>query len=367
MRYLRMPIEVESPEEFGYSRIRNNLSESSVSDRKLSDLGVQIPDLTLLYGEHRGGAELRALIAAQSPCLAADDVLITTGAAGALFIIATSLLGPDDNLVVVRPNYATNLETPRAIGASITFHDLDFGHGFQIDFDKLTASIGPATKLISVTCPHNPTGVAFGEADLRRLAELARSKGCLLLVDETYRDLSFDAPLPIAASLGPHVISVASLSKAYGVPGIRLGWLIAKDKALQETFLAAKEQISICGSVIDEWLGLQIMKSRATHLEKILAEMRRRRETVRRWIESEDLLEWVPPQGGVVCFPRMKADPPGGTQAFYERLLNAHGTYVGPGHWFEMPDTYFRLGYGWPTAGELEAGLAGISNALRGI
>ena len=75
---------------------------------------------------------------------------------------------------------------------------------------------------------------------------------------------------------------------------------------------------------------------------------------------------WVPPAGGVVCFPRMRVAPAGGTQAFYRRLLEVHGTYVGPGHWFEMPDTYFRLGYGWPTASELEAGLDGISRALRG-
>ena len=89
MRYVRMPIEVESPEEYGYSRIRFNLSESSVSDRRLSDLGLSIPDLTLLYGEHRGREKLRALIAAQGEGLTQDDVLITTGAAGALLNIAT--------------------------------------------------------------------------------------------------------------------------------------------------------------------------------------------------------------------------------------------------------------------------------------
>ena len=91
MRYARMPIEVESPEEYGYGLIRFNLSESSVADRSLSQLGVQIPDLTLLYGSHRGSEVLRALIAAEGEGLAADDVLITGGAAGALFIVATAL------------------------------------------------------------------------------------------------------------------------------------------------------------------------------------------------------------------------------------------------------------------------------------
>jgi aspartate/methionine/tyrosine aminotransferase len=366
MRYVRMPIEVESPEEYGYGKIRYNLSESSIADATIAGLGLTIPDLTLLYTEHRGSERLRALIAEEGTGLSAADVLVTGGAAGALFIISTALLGPQDHLVVVRPNYATNLETPRAIGCEISFVDLRFEEGFRVDFDAIAAAVTPRTKIISVTCPHNPTGVMFTEAELRRLVALAREKGCVLLVDETYRDLSYDGALPLAASLGDHVISVSSLSKAYGIPGIRIGWLICKDPKLQEVFLAAKEQIAISGSVIDEWIAEQVLERREAMLRPILDEMRQRLERVAAWMESEELLEWVRPQGGVVCFPRMRGEPVGGTDAFYQRLLATHGAYLGPGHWFEMPDTYFRLGYGWPTRGEFEAGLEAISKALRG-
>ena len=367
MRYVRMPIEVESPEEYGYARIRYNLSESSVADQSLADLGLTIPtDLPLLYGEHRGRHRLRELIAAEAPGLSAGDVLITTGAAGALFIIATALLGPDDHLVVIRPNYATNLETPRAIGCATTHIELEFEDGFRIDLDRVAAAITPATKIISVTCPHNPTGVMLSEAELRGLSDLAANRGCRLLVDETYRDLSFDAPLPLAASLGAHAISVSSLSKAYGVPGIRIGWLITKDPALQEVCLAASEQISICGSVMDEWVAEQVMESRQAILTPRLVEMRRRLARVSDWMAGEDRLEWVKPSGGVVCFPRMTAEPTGGAEGFYRRLLKDHGAYVGPGHWFERPDSYFRVGYGWPTPEALDAGLSAISAALRG-
>jgi len=366
MRYVRMPIEVESPEEYGYGNIRNNLSESSIVDQSIGSLGLTVPDLTLLYGEHRGSERLRSLIIEETPGLAVDDVLICGGAAGALFIIATALLGPSDHLVVVRPNYATNIETPRAIGCGIGFVDLDFQTGFALDLDKVAAAITPATKLISVTCPHNPTGVMMSDAELNALVALAAERKCLLLVDETYRDLAITAKLPIAASLGKHVISVASLSKAFGVPGIRVGWMINSDPALMEVFLAAKEQISICGSVINEWVAEEILAKRDAFLTPTLAEWRRRLDRVADWMAGEELLEWVRPSGGVVCFPRMKADPPGGTDAFYRRLLQDHGTYVGPGHWFEMSDRYFRIGYAWPTADQLEAGLVGISAALRG-
>lgn len=365
MRYVRMPIEVESPEEYGYGLIRYNLSESSVTDQTIAGLGLQIPDLTLLYGAHRGGDALRALIA-KDEGVTADDVLVTAGAAGALFIIATSLLGPDDHLIVVRPNYATNLETPRAIGCAVTHIDLSCEDGFRLDPERVAAAMTARTKMVSITTPHNPTGVTVSHNDLDRLVALTKKLGCYLLVDETYRDLTFDWPTALAASLGPHVISVSSLSKAYGVPGIRTGWIVNRDPALQEIFLAAKEQIGICGSVIDEWVAEQVLANRAAMLETTLKEMRRRLARVTEWMAGEELLEWVAPTGGVVCFPRMRVEPPGGTNAFYKRLLDTHGCYVGPGHWFEMPDTYFRLGYGWPTADELEGGLRAISAALRG-
>jgi len=361
-----MPIEVESPEEYGYASIRYNLSESSIADQTLSTLGLSVPNLTLLYTEHRGARGLRDLVAARTAGLNADHVLITAGAAGALFIISTALLSPEDHLVVVRPNYATNLETPRAIGCEITCVDLAFERGFEIDLVAVGAAITPRTRLISVTCPHNPTGVAPRPGELRALADLAAKHGCRLLVDETYGELAYEGPLPIAAALGPHVISVASLSKAYGVPGIRIGWLVCQDQGLLELFLAAKEQIGICGSVVDEWIAEEVLKRRSSLLKPTLMEMRRRRDLVADWMDSEPLLEWVYPTGGVVCFPRMLREPEGGTEGFYKRLLETYGTYVGPGHWFERPDHYFRVGYGWPTTEALEGGLKAISSALRG-
>jgi aspartate/methionine/tyrosine aminotransferase len=125
MLYKRMPIEIEAPEGFGYENIDCNLSESSFTDQKLSDLGININDLTLLYGNHKGKPALRELLADEIH-LNADDVLITSGAATALFIIATSLLNKGDHLVVAASNYATNIETPRAIGADISYLKLRF-------------------------------------------------------------------------------------------------------------------------------------------------------------------------------------------------------------------------------------------------
>jgi aspartate/methionine/tyrosine aminotransferase len=101
---------------------------------------------------------------------------------------------------VVRPNYATNIETPRAIGCAISFIDLDFESGFRLDIDKVEAAIRPNTRYVSVTYPHNPSGVTISEAELRDLVALVERKGCLLLFDETYREMTFAPMLPVAAS-----------------------------------------------------------------------------------------------------------------------------------------------------------------------
>ncbi len=365
MNYERMVMEKESPEEYGYGNIRFNLSESSIADQKLSDIGLPPGDLTLFYGEHRGDKDLRALVAGQDEGLAPDHVLVTAGAAGALFIIATSLLSESDHLVVVRPNYATNIETPKAIGCAITYVDLAFETKFGIDLAQVAAALRPNTRYISVTCPHNPTGTMLSRADLDALIALAEGQGCYLLVDETYRDLNYGQRLPAAASLSKRAISVSSLSKAFGIPGIRIGWLATQDPALYEQFLAAKEQIGICGSVIDEAIARQTLEGRDAFLNKLIPRMAERRDVVQAWIDAEPLVDWIRPEGGVVGFPRLNVGPGFDLDRFYQRLLDRHGTYVGPGHWFDMPKSFFRIGFGWPTIEELRGGLAGLSAALR--
>lgn len=361
MRYRRMPIEVESPEELGYDTITNNLSESSVADRRLSDLGLDLDldALVLCYGDHLGDPDLREAIAAPCPGIEARHVLVTPGAATALFAIATSTLDPGDHAVVVRSNYATNLETPRAIGARLETVDLSFDDGWRLDLGELEARVVPGvTKLVSITTPHNPTGTVVPHDDVRRIADLAGDAGALLLVDETYRDLAHDgAPPPLAATLGGHVVSVSSMSKAYGLPGIRTGWAVCTDPDRMEVLLAAKEQIAISGSIIDEHIAGRVLADRERVLPPILADVRERLAIVDSWFASQHTFEWVHPGGGVVGLVRFRPGIDVDDAEFHHRLLADHGTYVGPGHWFELDDRCFRLGLGWPTHAELQAGL----------
>lgn len=366
MYYRRMPIEVESPEQLGYDSIRNNLSESSYTDAFFRDiqLDTDLRELVLCYGSHAGHEKLRELLVQGTP-LKKDDILLTIGAAGALFIIATTLLEKEDELIVVRPNYATNIETPRAIGAAIKYIDLSFEEGFALDVEKIKAAISPKTKYISVTHPHNPTGVCLTDEEIQTLGRLAEEKGIRLLVDETYRDMVFGEQLPLAAISSPNIISVSSLSKTYGLPGLRTGWIICRDPLLMENFLAAKEQIHICGPVLDEELAYRYLLHRDKHFGRIQNDIFEKFQIVKNWILQEENFEWVEPRGGCVCFPRMKYPEKVDKDQFYHLLLDKYGTYVGPGHWFEMPRHYMRIGFGWPRKEELREGLEGISKSLE--
>jgi aspartate/methionine/tyrosine aminotransferase len=153
------------------------------------------------------------------------------------------------------------------------------------------------------------------------------------------------------------------MSKAYGLPGLRVGWLVCRDPDLAEVLLAAKEQTVICGPTIDEAIAGAVLADRDRILPPIVADARRRRERVATWIDGQETFEWVSPTGGVVGLVRFRPEVRVDTDRFYERLLGEHGTYVGPGHWFELDDRHFRLGFGWPSESELRAGLAACSAA----
>ena len=365
MDYKRMPIEIESPEQMGYGNIKFNLTESSVRDALFPTDEIDLKNLLLSYGDHKGKPELRQLIADETKTISAEQVLITPSAATALFIISTTLLDNKSHLIVVRPNYATNIETPKAIGCEIDYLDVRFEDGFKINWEKLESLIKSNTKLISVTHPHNPTGTCLSIDDFARLTKIANANAAYILVDETYRELNRTAIQPYAADLSTKIISVASMSKGYGLPGIRIGWLLTQDHLLMEKFFAAKEQIIICNSIVDEEIGYHFYKNKKEYLQSINITSAEHFSLVKNWIDSQNNMEWIEPQGGVVCFPRIKPHLKIDYKKFYSDLNSTFGTFVGPGHWFEMPENYMRIGFGYPLKDELIGGLENITRAIE--
>jgi len=367
MRYRRTPIELESPEQLGYDRIRNNLSESSYSDMHLRDYGVDadVGDLLLPYGDHLGLPRLRKLIAAEGPGLRSDDVLVTAGAAAALFTVSSALLDRGAHALVCAPNYATNLETPFAVEADLERLELHFENGWRLDLDEVASRLRPDTRLVSVTYPQNPTGSMISRAELQALVELVDAHPVArLLVDETYRELAYGDPLPLVSSLSARAIGVSSMSKTYGLPGLRIGWLTCRDTDLMDTLLAAKEQIFITGGALDEELTARVLERRGSILPTIQEQIATRLALVREWIEEHEIFEWVEPKAGAVCFPRIRPEILVDVDLFYRVLFEEHGTYVGAGHWFDQDRRFFRLGFAWPQVDELTRGLASLDAAV---
>ena len=360
-----MPIEIESPEQFGYANIECNLAESSVTDALYKDLSLRLEDIVLAYGHHVGKLELRELIVSECRDLDASDVLLTAGAASSLFIVATSLLDRNDHVMVMHPNYATNIETPRAIGCEVDLLELKFEERFHPDIGKLERQLTPSTRLLSVTTPHNPTGMVLTQKELEGLLAITERENCFLLVDETYRDLNFGKPPPLAASLSDRVISISSLSKAYGLPGIRIGWIVTRNEKLKELFLAAKEQIFICNSVVDEEIAWLFLLKKNRFFPTIREHVERNFTELSSWMNRNPYLEWVKPEGGAVCFPRFKSSIGVNFDSFYSTLNDHYKTFTGPGHWFGMDRRYMRIGYAWPSTQTLEKGLGNIMAAAN--
>ena len=367
MWFKRMLIEKESPEQFGYERIKYNLTESSTADKSLADLGIKLDEnLLLCYGDHLGKPELRELIARRYDS-AAEDVIVTTGSCMALFIVYSALLKPKDHVLVMHPNYPANIEIPRSLGCDVELYKLQFDENFRFNISKILSHLRSDTKLVNITYPHNPTGAMLTENDMYELAQACEDKGIYLMVDETYGDLTRGPRLPHVCNLTSYGICVESLSKAIGAPGIRSGWIVTRNPGLQEMLVTAKEQVCICGSVVDEECACQILRRNDELMAPIREDIEEKFAIVCGAMDNQDVLEWVKPEGGVVFFPRIKEDIEVDTDEFYRVLNDKYGVFVGPGRWFDIDDRYFRVGYGWPDKEQLRAGLLGLSAAVREV
>ena len=179
--------------------------------------------------------------------------------------------------------------------------------------------------------------------------------------------MSFAPQLPIAATLSKRVISVSSMSKSYGLPGIRIGWLICRDEQLMETLLAAKEQIFITNSVVDEEIAYQYLLNKENLFAPVKQTILQNFSVLKSFMLQQNVLEWIEPQGGCVCFPRIKKEIDVDANKFHELLLNKYSTYIGRGHWFEEDGRYMRIGYSWDKTEKLQKGLNNILKAIEDI
>jgi aspartate/methionine/tyrosine aminotransferase len=309
--------------------------------------------LSLGYTESLGLPALREEIATLYPGLTPDDVITFAGAEEGVFVSMHALLGPGDHAVVVWPAYQSLHEVARSIGAEVTLVPLDT-RDWSLDVDAVAAAMRPNTRVIVINFPHSPTGAQLSPEQFARLVAIAELHGVHLYSDEVYRLLEHDAPrLPTAAAETPRGISLGVMSKAYGLAGVRVGWIATRDRQLRARLAALKDYTTICNSAPSEILTLIALRAHDRVLARTHAIIGENLALLDDFFaRNTDRFSWVRPRAGSVCFPKLLD---GDIDTFASELVEQQGVLLLPASQFGYPGNYFRLGYG---RSDMAAGLA---------
>jgi aspartate/methionine/tyrosine aminotransferase len=307
--------------------------------------------LSLGYIPSEGTPQLRQAIAQTYETIDAQDVLCFAGAEEGLYCAMHALLAPDDHAVVLVPNYQSTETVPRSI-CRVSGIALHAERGWALDLDELRAALRPNTRLVALNFPNNPTGAIADDATFDSIVSICRERGLYLFSDEVYRGIERDERkrLPQAADLYERALSLNVVSKAYGLPGLRVGWIACRDRSVLSRMLNLKHYLSICNAAPAEALACVALKARrrilsrnrnlcAANLSKLDAFFARHR----------DRFEWYTPDGGCVAFPRYLSSD--GVEAFCRRLVSDAGVLLLPASMYRSellpaPGDRFRIGYG---------------------
>jgi len=356
---------------------RFNLAESTSQDLELGDL-LAMADLETLkrlrlgYGSAEGSEALRQAIS-QMVGVPANQVVTTQGTAMAMFMLAFELCRPGDEVVAMTPCFPPSRDALYGCGVTVREHPLRFEEKFRLNVEALKPLLSPATKLVCLASPQNPSGVCTPRTTIAQLLDLMaeRAPNARLFIDETYRVATYGnkPPEPSMAAADPRIITGASISKAHGAPGLRVGWLTVPDPVLWERLRVAKMNMIISGSVLDETLATVVLN----HQEQILAKRRlllsEALGMLQAWLRNEAArVEWVEPDAGALCCLRLKAGAfdDAAIQCFWKALPD-HELQLASGSWFGATPREFRLGFGYLPLDRLPLALAALSGAMNQV
>jgi aspartate/methionine/tyrosine aminotransferase len=329
------------------------LSSSDCESRSLSDLLALEPDaqerllnLRLGYTEVPGSGELRAAVADHYERIEPDHVLALAAAEEGIFLAYHALVEPGDHVVVETPCYGSAVELARSTGAHVSLWQRRFEDGWAHDVDGLEALLRANTRLIYINSPHNPTGTQMSSATFERVVELAAERSAVLLSDEVYRGLEHDpaARLPAACDSYERALSLGTVSKAHGLPGLRLGWLACRDAAVIESIRELKLYTTICSSAPSELLVALALR----HAERIVEDNRSLVLANLPLIDDfiarrSELFQWIRPSAGPIGFPLLAGHFD--VEAWCEQIATEAGVLLLPGGVYEQPQ-HVRVGFG---------------------
>ncbi len=335
------------------TRCRYNLAETCVDSVTVAELlaiagldaaglASELAPMRLGYGEIEGSERLRAAIAALYETVRPDAVLVAHGAIGANHLVYEALVEPGDVVVSVVPTYQQHVAVPESLGAKVRQVRLREADGWRLDLDEL-ADAARGAKLVSITNPNNPTGARLDPDALVRVAAIAGEQGAWILADEVYRGLDQDEPgtSPSFADLYPRTIAVGSMSKAFSLAGLRLGWIVAPAEVL-EAVSRHRDYSVISVGMVDDLLAAIALEHADAMLTRNRAIVRANLAALDGWVAEEPRISHVKPAAGTTSLLRF--DAPMSSEQLCTRLLEAEGVLFVPGSAFDT-EGVVRIGY----------------------
>lgn len=335
--------------------VRHALTGSEVPHFRMDWLPLTLADLDMDGASHPRYAPLREAIARRYS-MSVDQVVSADGTSMANFLAMAALIRPGDEVLIEHPTYEPILAAANFLGASITRFERKPAKAFRLDPAEVERGMTPSTRLIVLTNLHNPSSALASEADLRAIGEFAQKVGARVLVDEVYLDSA--TPGRTAAHLGQEFVITNSLTKVYGLSGLRCGWILAEPE-LAERMWRLNDLFGVNQAHQAERLGCIAFD----HLNKVIGDtpamLARNRSMFDEFVASRGDLECAPAQYGITAFPRWSG---GDTQRLDDHLHDRYDAAIVPGRWFEIAD-HFRIGFGMPTE-DFAAGLNRLGSAL---
>ena len=325
---------------------------------------AELPGLDSLEpggGNSEGWAPLVELIASRYG-VTVDQVATGGGCSGANLLAFAAILQPGDEVLVERPGYDPLLGALELIGARIIRFERRREDRWAIDPERVKAAITARTRLVVITSPHNPTGVLTPPEVIDRIVEHAGSVGAHVMVDEVYLDSVYgDRPAP-AVTRHELLLSTSSLTKSYGLGGLRVGWLLANEKVARAA-RRVRDVVDVCGALPAERIAVVAFQQLDALAERARGIIQPNAERVSQFLSARPGIEWTPPDGGTMVFPRI----PGvrDTRQLASDLLEKHRTAVVPGAFFDAPE-HIRIAFG-ADAATVSAGLTALGQLLDAI
>jgi aspartate/methionine/tyrosine aminotransferase len=348
-----------------------NLAETCVESLTIAELlaliGRNDTDLRdilpmkMTYGAIEGSVRLRTAIAALYARQKPENVIVTHGTIGANSLVHQALVSRGDHVISVIPTYQQHYSIPASIGAEVSHLRLREERGFLPDLAELDALAKPGTRLIAINNPNNPTGALMDRAMLESIAAVARRCGAWVLCDEVYRgtDQAGGGTTESIADIYEKGISTASMSKAYSLAGLRLGWVAAPREVIDHV-MTHRDYNTISVGVIDDYFSSLALENSHEVLARSQRITRTNLDILSAWVDREPLISWIKPKSGTTALLKYELDMT--SRDFCVALLQETGVMFTPGSVMQM-EGYVRIGYANPTA-VLEKGLGRVSTFL---